>query len=459
MLSNRQQERSKFRTLPEKLALTSSQLFCFILLPCLSCIAGEDWTSFQNGGEIQFDGRGRDFSKKWSVAISGYGQSSPVAWKDQVYVTSVSGPNKEKCLVTAFDLQTGVVNWQYETQNATPQESSNYISKAAPSPVVDERGIVCFFEGGNLFALTHAGEVRWERNLIDEYGPIDARHGLAASLEHTQDIVFAWVERQTEPYIIAINKESGENEWKEPGLGVTSWASPRLIPVQGGEHLVLSGAGMIVGYDPASGKRLWEFDEITGNSTPTPMPVSEGTFLIGATVRRGEGDSGRAAESNGLISITQTDAGSWSASYVWHSKRATSSFGSPICSENHCYFMNRSGVLYCLDKATGKELYAKRVGGSLWATPIAFSQSILLPLKDGKLTVVSKGPKIQALMTSEVFSVKPSQETEKPPSFGGKTLYAAILVGNRTIIRSGDQLFSLMIQNNDSNETDDPNSK
>ncbi|WP_417849888.1 PQQ-binding-like beta-propeller repeat protein [Thalassoglobus sp.] len=431
-------------------ALSITLFSCLIFSTDQAANAADEWTSFQNGGEINFDEQELGFSAEWSVAITGYGQSSPLVWKDQVYITSVSGPNKEHCLVTAFNIATGKELWQYETTNATPQENNNYISKAAPSPVVDERGIICFFEGGNLFSLSHSGEIQWQRNLVEEYGPIDARHGLSASLEQRSEFAFVWVERQTDPYLLAINKKTGENLWKVPGLGVTSWASPRVIPVKGGEHLVLSGIGKLAGFDLQSGKRLWEFDDISGNSTPTPMPVGEGTFLIGATVGRGESESGRAAESNGLISVEQSDAGVWSAAYVWHSKRATSSFSSPICSGDYCYFTNRTGVLYCLDKMTGEEQYAKRVGGSLWATPIVLSQKILLPLKDGKLTTVASGPKFQMFETAELFSeepsTKPAEKADDAPPGGGNTLYAAVLTGQRVIARSGDRLFSMKIR-------------
>ena len=409
---------------------------------CSYSAAGDNWSSFQNGGLVSLSSQ-TEISEKpeWTIDLPGYGQSSPVTWNGNLYVTCVSGENKEKLHVAAYQLEDGERLWTYATSNATPQESSNYISRAAPTPVVDENGVIAFFEGGNLIALDHKGEVRWQRNLVEEYGAIDARHGLASSLEQTDNAVFVWVERQTEPYLVSINKQSGENQWRVEGLGVTSWSSPRLIPVEGTKQLVLSGSGLIVGFNPESGDRLWSFDDVSGNTTPTPIPIEEGRFLIGASVGRGSTDTGRAAKSNGVVEISKTDDGTWKANFVWQSKRATTSFGSPVVADGQCYFVNRSGVMYCLDAETGEEQYAERIGGSIWATPIASDGQLILPLKDGKLVVASAGKEFQSRSEFEVFEKKTSNDNP----FEGETLYAAIVTNNQLIVRSGSKLYSFLV--------------
>lgn len=386
----------------------------------------------------------------WKVAIPGYGQSSPVTWGSRVFATSISGPKKEKCHVTAFDLKNGERLWTHELDAATQAENSNYVSKAAPTPVVDDLGIVCFFEGGNLLALSHEGQVRWQRNLVQDFGPIESRHGLAASLEQADDRVLVWVERQTDPYLLAVDKRTGQDLWKVAGLGVTSWASPRLIPVSGGQHLVLSGIGRLAGYDPATGKRLWTFEDIKGNSTPTPVPVDPGRFLIGATVGRGEGDSGKAAESNGLIAIKKSDDGSYRAEYVWKAKRATSSFGSPLAYRGNAYYVNAAGVLFCLDLETGEERYSNRLAESIWATPIPLGDRIGIFGKGGTVSMVSAGPTFDRLAenaTWESAVADPAAGGAPAPAArgggGGPVLYAAVYVQDRLLLRRGDVLYCI----------------
>lgn len=420
-----------------------------------TAFANDAWTSFQNGGNVA-NATPSEVSLgdiQWQTEFTGYGQSSPVVWDGNVYITTVQGDNKDKCHVTAYRLDDGTQLWQHTLANATPAESSNYISKAAPSPVTDKDGIVCFFEGGNVIALTHKGKVRWERNLVEDYGDLKARHGLSSSLEQDDDSVFVWVERSDDPYIASLNKQSGETEWKSKGLGATAWSSPRLLPVDGGQHLVLSAIGSLAGLDPVTGERLWTFDGISGNSTPTPMPLGNGRFLIGATVGRGESGGGRAAESNGVVQIQRTDDSKWSADYAWKAKRATSSFGSPIAHNGVAMFVNREGVLYGLNAETGDELFAKRLKGSIWATPIAMGEQVLFCEKDGKIDTLSNIDSAQKLSTwdklPEPPKPDPPAEAENegrggPPS--GPVLYAAVVIGDRLLLRQGDRLFSVALK-------------
>jgi len=399
--------------------------------------AESNWASFQNGGNMSMDEGAFQLNEfvTWQVELRGYGQSSPIIWNQHVYVTTVEGPSKETCLVTAYELKTGDQVWQYEFENATPQESSNYVSKAAPTPVADQQGLICFFEGGNLLALTHTGEVRWQRNLVEEYGSVSSRHGLSASIEQSDDSAFVWVERSEDPYVLSIDKKSGDSHWKVPGLGTTSWASPRLVPVADGSHLVLSGIGKLAGLNPETGERLWSMDEISGNSTPTPYPLGEGKFLIGATVGRGEATSGRAARSNGVVAISEED-GIWQAKFAWQADQATSSFGSPIVHQEIAYFVNRSGVLFGLNCSDGVELFKQRISGSVWATPIGIGENVYFFAKDGTVDVLNSA-------TRKVSQIEllPKDTGEDSAPFSGSVLYAAAWSEHGGVIRRGQNLY------------------
>jgi outer membrane protein assembly factor BamB len=406
----------------------------------------ETWESFQNGGAVTVEEDGdfdlpHQFQTDWKINLRGYGQSSPVMWNDVIYVTSVEGPQKETYYVTAYHAKTAAELWSFSVKNATPQESSNYVSKAAPSPVVDQSGVYAFFEGGNLLKLSHDGKPAWQRNLVEEFGPIGSRHGIGASLEHNDKSLFVWVERSEEPYVLSVEKATGKDRWKVGGAGATSWSSPRLVPVnETKSHIVLSAIGSLTGLDVETGQVLWTLDRIAGNSTPTPIPLGEGKFLIGATVGRGGNDVGlRPSESNGVVEIKQIDQG-WSADFLWRAEEATSSFGSPIVHQHRAYFVNKIGVLFCLDAKTGEELAKARIGSSLWATPFAIGSRLYLFTKDGALKIFSANETLKQISERIVFE-QPDTEDQKP--FGGHTLYAAIRVNNGFLVRSGSELYRL----------------
>ena len=410
---------------------------------------GSDWSSFQNGGRTTAAASlptewSPDEKVAWSVPIPGYGQSSPVVAGEKIYCTSVSGENKEGLHVTCFAADLGQQLWKYDLRNSSPEKNSSYVSRAAPTPVCDDTGVIAFFEGGNVVALDDSGKLRWQRDLVADYGPIKARHGLGASVEQSDSSVFVWVERQNEPYLLCLSKKSGETIWKVDGVGSTSWSSPRLVPVGASSHLVVSASGKLAGHDPASGRRLWSFDDISGNTTPTPVPLGDGRFLVGASAGRGESGGGKAAESNGVIEVTKSDDGSFTADYVWRAERATCSFGSPCAHNGNAYFVNRSGVVYCLDLQTGEELYAKRTKQSTWATPIGCGDHIYLFGRSGVTTVIESGPRFKLVAENALWKTEqPAAEgdgSDGRMNFGGAVLYAAAIVDSGLLLRRGDRL-------------------
>lgn len=402
----------------------------------------QDWTSFQNGGvPISSDSVPTEWSPesgiKWKTDLAGYGQSTPVVFGDQVYVTSVSGANKEQLHVQALDAKSGKEIWQFQIKNSTPEKNNSYVSRAAPSPVCDQAGVICFFEGGNVFALSHDGKERWAIDLTKTEGSVKTRHGIAASLEQDQDHVFIWVERETDPYVLAVSKSDGTVVWRSSGLGTTSWSSPRLIDVEGARHLVLSGSGKIAGLDAKTGERAWEFTEIGGNTTPTPIPIKEGQFLIGASVGRGASSDGKTAKSNGVIQIKR-NADGFTASWLWQATRATSSFGSPVYFNEQVYFVNRQGVVFCLDAKNGEEVYAKRMpSGSVWATPLVLNGKLYFFGKDGVTTILEDAKEMEEIATNELWA----PAAQRGGAMGGPVLYAATPHSQGLLLRRGDTLF------------------
>lgn len=296
-----------------------------------------------------------------------------------------------------------MVVWKREVAAASPAENSRYVSRAAPTPVVDAEGVYCFFEGGNLLSLTHSGEIRWTRDLVKEFGEVKARHGLSASLEQLADRIFVWVERGEDPYVLAVEKSTGKDLWKIAGIGATSWASPRVLSVGGEQHLLLSAVGSVTGVSVETGERLWKVEGISGNSSPTPIPAGDGRFVVGAAAGRGETDTGKAASSNGLVVVKKTESGAYTAEYAWRAKRATCSFGSPLVHGGEVYFVNASGVLYCLDLESGEERYAQRLPDSVWATPFAVGDRAYYAGKGGAVAIVRTGPAFELIAENKTW--------------------------------------------------------
>lgn len=200
-----------------------------------------------------------------------------------------------------------------------------------------------------------------------------------------------------------------------------------------------SASGRILGLEPKTGERLWEFEDISNNSSCTPMPVGEGRFLIGASDGRGEDAAGDGAASNGLIEITRDDDNAWGARFVWRAEKATSTFGSPVAAGQRALFVNRTGVLYQLDLRTGEQLSATRTeAGGIWATPLICEDLVYLFGHKGTTSVVEIASG-KTVANNRCWDSGSGDESAR----GGGVLYAAAVSEHHLILRRGDRLFAV----------------
>jgi len=142
------------------------------------------WPAFRGAGsrtslaeKLPFKWSDRD-GVAWTTKIPGAGQSSPVIWRDRIFITTAVGGNKEISSVVCVVLSSGRVLWRKDFKSSQPAKVNGYIIQAAPTPAVDAQRIYAFFENGNLVALDHDGHVTWQRSLTADYGKFLGNHGL-----------------------------------------------------------------------------------------------------------------------------------------------------------------------------------------------------------------------------------------------------------------------------------------
>ncbi len=373
----------------------------------------------------------------WQVPLPGHGQSSPVIIEDRIYVTAVEGPKKNNNLILCHSLSDGTLLWKRSYPSSLPVENNVYTSRAAPTPAADRTGVFAFFESGNLIALNGKGEVRWERDLIKDYGKYIGRFGLGGSVAQTDDSVIIVADNDGPSYIAAFDKGTGKTLWKTDRPSRISWSSPMMVKIEGKDQIVISSSGTVDGYDPADGSLLWSYDNVGGNTVPSTIDAGNGTFLVGASPgRNGEASEG-AKESNLMMKIVAADGG-FKPEIVWRNTDATSSFGSPILYKGHAYYTNRAGVLYCIDATTGETRYTARLAGSNWATPVAASGHIFIFGKDGKTSVMKAGPEKEMIAENQLWI---SNASGGRGGFGGEIQYGVAPTKNGFVVRTGTRLF------------------
>ncbi len=406
-----------------------------------------DWPGFRGTG----DGltRARDLPIEWSptknlawkIDLPGYGQSSPVVWRDTVYVTAVSGAMRDRGHILALDVATGKERWRHTFEPTLQVKMTSTVSRGAPTPCADAAGVYCFFEGGNLLALSHTGKVLWERSLARDYGAFQGGHGIGSSPCQTADSLFILIDHPGPCYLVAIDKKTGKSRWKTERQGKMSWSSP-VVAEQGGKPIVLASSnGSVAAYAAETGKELWRLDGVAGNTLPSATVLGD-TVVVGAGQPRGAVQP--AAKGN--FCLTLTADGKPGYAVRWEAKAGLASYATPLAYDGHAYFVNSAGVLHCLDLKTGKECYAERIDGPCWASPIGVAGRVYLFGRDGTTTVVKAGPTFQRLASNPLWPTD-GAAAEQPNQGGGAgeyadpILYGAAATDGGFILRSGTKLY------------------
>ena len=389
----------------------------FLILP-LSHVDAGGWTSFRNGGVSKAPEAKVKYPVNWSLhsgiawqkEVTGYGQSTPIIWEDRIYLSSVNGNMKDECVLDCFDLKTGNQLWQHKINSGEKAPSNYRVARAAPTPLVDELGIYAFYESGDLLALNHSKEVLWQRNLSQEYGKFQNHHGLGSSPAQSKDLIFLNIEHSGPSYLIAIEKNTGKTKWKVERPTGMSWTSPIVISndVDQIEAVIVSSNGRVDAYDSRNGNLLWGLGDLGGNSVPSPT-YADGLLFIGARIPQ-FGTQSAGSRSNLCLKLDHIHE---KPSIVWRAQKAVSDYTSPVIAGECAYFINKVGVLYCLDVKTGKRHFAKRLKEPCWATPVIAGNLIYLFGKNGGTLILESGPEYKEIAFNRLWDEKIPPAPEK----------------------------------------------
>jgi outer membrane protein assembly factor BamB len=400
------------------------QGFCLLAWCCICAgiVAADEpsWTGFRGQGDSHSTATNLPLTWSdtqnvaWKKELPGFGQSSPVVWKDFIFVTSVSGENKEKLQVTCFKVDSGDIAWQNEFPTSKPAKVSDYISRGAPTPVVDADRVYAFFESGDVVALNHAGETVWTRSLIKDYGEFQGNHGLGSSLAQTNAAVIVLVDHSGPSYLLSLDKATGQNIWKKERTSRVSWSSPIVAAGPQGQEILISSNGFVECLSAQTGDLLWEVTKVKGNTVASPSVTPQGIVVGSSQV----GDN---------LLIRRGGQGDVSATHVaWRAEGVSSSFGSPVVNGGRAFFVSKQSVLFAVDMEKGTKLWTQRLPDSTWASPIAVGDRVYFFCNNGTTIVIRTADKFEQLAENKLTV--------------DDKIYGVAVTHNGFVIRNGSRL-------------------
>ncbi|QDU60343.1 outer membrane biogenesis protein BamB [Planctomycetes bacterium Pan216] len=356
--------------------------------------AEEGWNRFRGpdgtgisatkGIPVEF---GDDTNVAWKTPIHGRGWSSPVLLDDQLWMTTATEDGR-KMYGVCVDKNSGkIVHDLLIFENAEPRFCHPENSYASPTPAIDEGRVYLHFGSyGTACVDPKTGKILWSRRDLE----CDHFRGPGSSPIIHGDLLFANYDGVDVQYVVALDKHSGKTVWKKEraidygtdnGDMKKAYGTPALIEYAGREQLVSPAAIATIAYDPSSGEELWKLYHGGYNVAAVPL-FSKGLVFI-APGGRG----------NGMVAVRPDGQGDVSDSHLaWSLSKGTPKRPSPILFEDHLYIINDEGIASCIEAATGKLRWQKRLRGKYWASPVLIDGNVYGFSKEGRVPVFRASP-------------------------------------------------------------------
>lgn len=405
---------------------------CLLVVSLCSVVSADDYwnqfrgprgdgTSTEKGLPVQFAEGSPEII--WKTPIPGRAWSSPVIWGKQIWVTNAPEiqnttkemPKLEKPLrlsAVCIDLDTGKILHDITLFEVdTPQFTHATNSYGSPTPFIEEGRVYIHFGAYGTACLdTATGKKIWERTDLR----CDHFRGPGSSPVVYGDLLYLTFDGYDVQYITALNKRTGATVWKKDrgiDFGTTdgdakkAYSTPLLIDVAGRKLLISPFAAATIAYDPATGDPVWTVRHGGMNAAGRPL-YGNGLLYISS-----------ADGPNPLIAVTATGEGDISKNIVWRSNKAVPKRPSQILLGDLLFMINDGGVASCLDAKTSTEIWAKRLSGEYWASPL---------YADGLIYCFSQKGEIPVFKASREFELVAENKLDDgfiaSPAVAGKAL-------------------------------------
>ena len=321
----------------------------------------------------------------WKTEIPGVGWSTPVVLGDAIWMTTATGEGTSLCAIRV-DRKTGSIEQNIEVFHVeTPDAIHKKNSHASPTPALEAgRLYVNFGTNGTAAIDTATNKVVWRnRNHTLQHfvGP-------GSSPVLYGDLLILTCDGADVQYSVALDTASGAERWKTPRSGSLredpdvkkSFATPAILRVGDHDELVSPAADHVYGYDPASGRELWQMDYEGFSVVPRPVAAHGLVFVC------------TGFNTPKLLAIRQGGSGKLPPTAIaWEEKSQIPASPSLLIVGDLLYVMSDQGVATCLDARSGRQLWRQRVGGNYSASPLFADGKIIFTSEEGTITFIEPG--------------------------------------------------------------------
>jgi outer membrane protein assembly factor BamB len=310
----------------------------------------------------------------WKSPIPGRGHGSPTVVGNQVFLATAEH-GKDVQSVLCYDRKTGKLLWQTEVHRGGFEKKGNAKSTLASSTVAcdGQRLFVNFLNSGAVHttALDRDGNQLWQTKITDYvihqgYGSSPAVYG---------NLVLVSADNKGGGAIAGLERATGKIVWKHERPATPNYASPIVLKVAGRDQLLLTGCDLVSGFEPLTGKKLWEIPGATTETVTSTVTDGKLMYTTGGYPRNHV--SAVAADGSGKI--------------VWENS-ARVYVPSMLAHEGHLYAVQDAGTAVCWKCDTGKEVWKERLDGTFSSSPVLVGNHIYATNEAGKTFIFRATP-------------------------------------------------------------------
>jgi outer membrane protein assembly factor BamB len=215
---------------------------------------------------------------RWT-AILGDGIGSPVIAAGRAFASAMTAD--ETVSLFAFDIATGRELWRRDWPTGPLAEIHRTNSHASTTPAADAERVHFYFSTLGLITVdATTGRDVWRKELPTPFFVFKWGPGMSPVLYG--DLVIMCQDDDLFPAIYAFDKATGKVRWRDDRLDMAvNYSHPVVCHANGRDDIVVAGTGMLIGYDPKSGRRRWHAKVLLRNTKTTPVVV-DGVVYVSA---------------------------------------------------------------------------------------------------------------------------------------------------------------------------------
>ena len=341
------------------------------------------------------------------------GASSPVVWKDRIFL---SGADKDHREVYCLDAATGKILWNTPLPKVvgppadppTVLEDSTFTgSYAASTLATDGRFVFAIFTTGDIAALSFDGRLVWTKNLgvpVNHYGHATSllTHGSRLIVQYDR----GGMPEENLSALLALEGETGKEIWKSAPRPVPNgWSTPIVIPVGKHEELVTSGSPWVIAYDPEKGTELWRAECLAGEVATS---LAFGSGIVLAAVKEVKC---AAILPGGQGNVTATNV-------LWNAEDGLPSIASPLVADSLVFLADGNGMLTCYGAQDGAKMWEHDFGTGFRSSPACAEGRVYALDEKGVMHVVAAAKEFKEIAASPL-----GEPAEASPAFANGRIY------------------------------------